>query len=277
MKQRTRDSSVRNGFTIIELMVSIAIIGLLTALLLPAVQNVRESARNTACKNKLHQFGLAMHQHEESHRTFPTTDNVLARIIPLTKTSGSDWKCPSDHRYDDGTGYTSYLWNDGVDVLDGHPGDGFTTIRARSVKELKASDVTDGLSQTAAVAERLLVPAGDNNLEEPALLSDPRRYVWHLPSLPVTLDAWTTACRNDRTTPYPMFSLSSGISPAGYVHVMSPNEIGCEEMDNSSSEHPGHVNVLMGDGSVRSVADGIDIAVWRAIGTRNGNETVGEF
>ena len=65
MRRRPDDPVTRNGFTIIELLVSMAIVGLLTAILLPAVQRVRESARNLDCKSRLHQFGLAMHQLEE--------------------------------------------------------------------------------------------------------------------------------------------------------------------------------------------------------------------
>lgn len=65
--QRSRD-----GFTLVELLVVIAIIGILVALLLPAVQSAREAARRTQCKNQLKQLGLASLNHESSIRFFPS-------------------------------------------------------------------------------------------------------------------------------------------------------------------------------------------------------------
>lgn len=61
----------RIGFTLIELLVVIAIIAILIALLLPAVQQAREAARRTECRNKLKQLGLALHNYLDSHSAFP--------------------------------------------------------------------------------------------------------------------------------------------------------------------------------------------------------------
>lgn len=85
----------RRGFTLLELVVVLAVLGILVALLLPAVQSARESARRTECRSHLHQIGLALAMYHETHRCFPPAAIVApddGRANQFERWDGFGWQ-----------------------------------------------------------------------------------------------------------------------------------------------------------------------------------------
>jgi prepilin-type N-terminal cleavage/methylation domain-containing protein len=107
------DVGKRRAFTLVELLVVIAIIGILVALLLPAIQAAREAARRTECSNKLKQIGLALHNYHDTYNTFPP-GNVTPGNCCGTPSAGT-WTLFILPFLEQETLYNQYdfsLWND---------------------------------------------------------------------------------------------------------------------------------------------------------------------
>lgn len=332
---------VRKGFTLIELLVVIAIIAILVALLLPAVQQAREAARRSSCKNNLKQLGLAIHNYHDTFTSLPpsgTYDRVTvaggwsmqARILPYIEQGNLqdliDFSlpysnavhasvniqpipvllCPSDPNqrvYDDAYYPITYGANHGEWLVwnpaNNTSGTGVFSPNTRR----RFRDITDGTSSTLALSE---VKAFTYYLRGGGPLSNPP-----IPAVRTAFDD-TGTYPNDRTSSEPRNSghaewVDARTNQTGFTTTFTPNTfveytIGSEAYDvdyinvregdadsnqpnneatyaamTSRSHHRGIVNSLLCDGAVRSITENIDLGVWRSLGTRSGNEVVGEF
>lgn len=327
----------RNAFTLVELLVVIAIIGILIALLLPAVQAAREAARRMQCTNHMKQLGLALHNHHDTYGYFPpgamaTSDqpnqsssvSVHAHLLPFLEqfalwqtvdfsqpyrplndgdpdpnllareTDIPGFVCPSDVDnlpLEEG-GRNNYYANQGSGILWGLPPtdssdpnynmpapNGVFYVNSKT----KFADLIDGTSNTAAFCEKL---KGDGSNAIVSERSDTFQPGTH-PDTPDEALADCLACdisdlSKQRISLVGVPWIRSYHSNTRYFHVAPPNSRSCmyppgRIMTTAGSNHPGGVNLLLCDGSVRLINDTIELATWRALGTRAGREVMDEF
>jgi prepilin-type N-terminal cleavage/methylation domain-containing protein/prepilin-type processing-associated H-X9-DG protein len=306
----------RRGVTILELLVVVTIIGLLLALILPAVSVSRETARKAECMSHLKQIGVAIAAYESLHGMFPPggsygasmhvsllpflgqkalydrydfikRDDTSVRtvVVPL-------YLCPSDPAPNawmyggrvDAT--TSYAGNSGTGVMKYGYNGMFRHISAGGKFErdgpIRAADVFDGLSNTAAVSEILHGDGSNARLRvnwntpkefSPEEFNEFAKYCSAIPPIPVDYGwkgvAWA------RGVPWTMGEIGFTM----YNHILQPNEPSCynqtsvqSAIASAGSAHTAGVNVLFGDGRVNFVANNVDLDVWREFGSRVGSD-----
>ncbi|HVJ85184.1 MAG TPA: DUF1559 domain-containing protein [Caulifigura sp.] len=342
----------RAAFTLIELLVVIAIIAILIALLLPAVQQAREAARRTTCRNNLKQLGLGLHNYHDVYRVFPPGQvnvknglrndpgfngiedmdgyngavvsatvglgpgtnwavSILAQIdqtamfnnfmkIASERPEVIDWfgngtyaafpvgnqhlpafRCPSSPTpvdlFGNGTGMEDLgrgnygaCWGNGRYALDDTDkstiGNLFAVNSSYGIR-----DCSDGTSNTLMLSELtfIITPAPTGN--DPSPYKDTRG----------TWPFGAAGGNNFSAILQPNSSAADRVwgcrtRPLEFMPC-TQNERQWENYAAARSKHTGGVHCTMADGSVRFIADNISQVTWRALASRGGAETVGEF
>ncbi len=341
------------GFTLVEMLVAISVVGLLIALTLPAVQSARESVRRLQCTNNLNQIGLALHGYHDAFTSLPpgritTYDprydgsnppctamfidkSFEVFILPFLEESAlfnainqslaivgaenstahsvaiSCFACPSDpmsgspRRLNPGAltrfgvpdpswmVFTSYAGSMGSLAVDAFPSPRNGCVVAspllaqsngvfNDLSPIRLASVTDGLSNTIFVAEKLTTILQELDVVDPNLFA---KHGWYI-----------TGNWGD--------TLIAALYPPNAYEKVTLGATG-SWTSSASSLHPGGVNVLMGDGSVRFVKDSIQSwplspvsgkpagasrsaggwwvnlptpGVWQSVSTRSGSEVV---
>ena len=294
----------RRAMTLVELLVVMAIIGLLIALLIPAVQRVRESANRMRCANNLRQLGLALQNFHEAHDGFPpgqSVENVNGQQIvhgwvPYVLPHLEQGNVP--YRFD--VGWNSYF-NDNPVV----PGPGRTFLNVLVCPS--APDRSGGVSPDNT-RKPLDYPAF-NDIQgcpfiQPPVPPDPtfvgilgnevkRRITDITDGSSNTLLLAECAGRNQLwvmgrfvtdnspggawSNPGAVNLAIRGFDPVGTAQNPEDNRPGrcgvnCINYEEIYSFHPGGANTLFGDGSVRFLKTGLDISILAKLVTRSGGE-----
>jgi prepilin-type N-terminal cleavage/methylation domain-containing protein/prepilin-type processing-associated H-X9-DG protein len=284
----------KRGFTLVELLVVIAIIGILVALLLPAVQAAREAGRRAQCLNNLKQVGLAFHMHHDALKVFPAANspvfgssftlalpfieqdnirkvydvNLSPTVAPnntVTSLPIAILICPSmvsppapQDAYT--THYASYAACIGSNDAWAPPPDNGAIVRLNSTggavtqQSRKMADLTDGTSQTFLAGEMGF------QLKDYTFSSGP----------------YAGQVRGGNTSwafGYTGYSFGSTQLPMNSILPTAGSTTA--RLTSFRSDHRGNgCNFLFGDGSVTFLTQTMDLPTYQALGTRSGAEIV---
>jgi len=305
---------IRSGFTLVELLVVIGIIGILIALLLPAVQMAREAARSASCRNNLKQLGVALQNYHDVHGTFPP-----GAIWGPRRHSWVPFMLP---QIEQEALYNQYRWN----IHWSHPSN--QAVVRSHLQVLHCPSTPGGKDRMVTIANG--ITASTTDYAPPLWVCSRLVQVGQIPqmsdrrgvmtdfrgarmseildgtsnTLTITEDAgrpefWVSGgrgpanntpggggpgcpanfpVRNGRVLGAGWADPNNGIPLHGFRSdgLRSPGScaINCTNNNEAFSFHPAGINAVFADGGVRFISEDADIRVYAALITRAGGEVV---
>jgi prepilin-type N-terminal cleavage/methylation domain-containing protein/prepilin-type processing-associated H-X9-DG protein len=264
----------RAGFSLVELLVVIAVIGLLISLLLPAVQAARESARRLGCSNNFHQIGIGLQSYHDSFKRFPEGGVEMRTLV----SSSGSLLYPNGRQL----AWSAYI----LPYLE------MKSLSGR-IDFKKAFDSPENAQAAAEIIPAYLCPSvsrrsylvqGRGACDYGGIYGE-RIVSGNNPPRGVMLYGQSVRIRDiaDGTAHTLMISEDCLCKNMQWINGMNVFDVAyalnaAPAFENDPrSKHPGGVNGLMADGSARFIRNEIDLKTLAALCTRNGGEPPGEF
>ncbi len=292
--KRTR----RRAFTLIELLVVIAIIAILVALLLPAVQQAREAARRSSCKNNLMQLGIAIINYEHQWETFPLgTANATGPIINERKGYHVGWMVRILPQMDDGVAFDRFDFTKGAydpanaevaaymphwtycpsapldrdfHVTDEESGESFKLANTSYAGVHHSKEAPIDVDNNGIFVLNRAISANDvtDGLSH-TLMAGEKTYGGHELGW---VSGSRATLRNTGTAPN---KIANGIGMNSKLFEWEPEDP--KTTGGFSSFHAGGAQFVLGDGSVRFLSENIDGETFSHLGNRHDGELLAEF
>jgi prepilin-type N-terminal cleavage/methylation domain-containing protein/prepilin-type processing-associated H-X9-DG protein len=300
------------GFTLVELLVVIAIIGVLIALMIPAVQAARESARRSQCQNNFKQLGIGLNNYESTHKRYPPGQRwsgprvlpdtyaiawsvlilpnieqqaiydlynqkltiVDPRNLPATTQVIPVYLCPSTSRVEEHRSETGQLQN-----LGGVPGEGLGCIDYLGISGPDGDAKHPDTGEKYGRQRGILI--GTKGLPNGSKLVDPPPIKPAQVTDGLSHTTWLSECTGRGVDMkggvidalHGAWASGNNLSHVGdKVNHKEPPEVWYKEM--IFSEHRGGANFSMCDGSVQFISDDVDKKIIRSLCSRNGDEII---